>query len=162
MKSRRLPRTSKTRASIPLRACPQTFGPHIVPSAVKRRPPSCGGLVTHNGEGAVTHNGGGPASALPPPASLPAAVRLKDPHVVPSGVHQPRFPVFFPRNDESDAVSDENRRDRRRFEVGGWAHPDRNWPEKDQRAGPRTGRSSSLPIVTLKPAAFHGAGHLDR
>jgi hypothetical protein len=36
---------------------------------------------------------------------LPAAVRLKDPHVVPSGENQPRFPVFFPRNDESDAVT---------------------------------------------------------
>src|SRR5262249_48602031 len=60
----------------------------------------------------------GVGSALPPPASLPADVRLNDPHIVPSGVNQPRFPVFFPRNDESDAVSGQNRRDRRRFEVG--------------------------------------------
>ena len=53
--------------------------------------------VTHNG-GAVTHNGGpcreDPPFHLPPPASLPAAVRLNDPHIVPSGVHNPQTAVF--------------------------------------------------------------------
>src|SRR5262249_16982664 len=43
--------------------------------------------------------------------------------IFPSGVNQPQFPVFFPRNDESDAVGGENRRDRRRFGMGGRGHP---------------------------------------
>src|SRR5262249_51436058 len=36
----------------------------------------------------------GVGSALPPPASLPAAVRLNDPHIVPSGEASRNFPSF--------------------------------------------------------------------
>jgi hypothetical protein len=47
---------------------------------------------------------------LPPPASLPAAVRLNDLRIVPSGIDEAQFPVLFPRNVERDLVADENRR----------------------------------------------------
>jgi len=63
------------------------------PTTSRLRGPPSGGPVTHNGEGPLRITG-----ALHPPfhpaASLPAAVRLKDPHVVPSGVNQRDFPSF--------------------------------------------------------------------
>jgi hypothetical protein len=62
----------------------------------------------------------GVGSALPPSASLPAAVRLNDLRIVPSGIDEAQFPVLFPRNVERDLVADENRRDLRRFLTGGW------------------------------------------
>jgi hypothetical protein len=52
----------------------------------------------------------GVGSTLPPPASLPAAVRLNDLRIVPSGIDEAQFPVLFPRNVERDLVADENRR----------------------------------------------------
>jgi hypothetical protein len=61
---------------------------------VKNGAPPLGGLDFDQGVTSSCWRGVG--SALPPPASLPAAVRLNDPHIVPSGVNQPRFPVFFP------------------------------------------------------------------
>jgi hypothetical protein len=36
------------------------------------------------------------------PASLPAAVRLNDLRIVPSGANQAEFPILFPRNAERD------------------------------------------------------------
>jgi hypothetical protein len=38
----------------------------------------------------------GVGSTLPPPASLPAAVRLNDLRIVPSGIDQVQFPCPFP------------------------------------------------------------------
>src|ERR1700757_1438033 len=42
--------------------------------------------------------------ALPPPASLPVAVRLNDLRIVPSGIDEAQFPVLFPRNVEPHCV----------------------------------------------------------
>jgi len=53
-----------------------------------------------------------------PPASLPAAVRLNDLRIVPTGVTHSQFPVLFPRNGERDLLADENRRDLRWFLEG--------------------------------------------
>ena len=61
-------------------------------------------------------------STLPPPASLPAAVRLNDLRIVPSGANQAEFPVLFPRNVEPHRVGFENRRDLGEFLTGGWSH----------------------------------------
>jgi hypothetical protein len=61
----------------------------------------------------------GVGSTLPPPASLPAAVRLNDLRIVPSGIDQAQFPVLFPRNVEPHRVGFENRRDLSRFLAGG-------------------------------------------
>jgi hypothetical protein len=61
----------------------------------------------------------GVGSALPPPASLPAACRLNDLRIVPSGVNQPQFPVLLARDGEVDVVSNENRRDFGDFVPGG-------------------------------------------
>jgi hypothetical protein len=69
-------------------------------------------------------------STLLPPASLPAAVRLNDLRIVPSGANQAEFRALFPRNVERDLVADENRRDLNRFPLGG----------RCQGAGHRTGK----------------------
>jgi hypothetical protein len=54
------------------------------------------------------------------PCELPAAVRLNDLRIVPSGIDQVQFPVLFPRNLERELVADENRRDLGLFLTGGW------------------------------------------
>jgi len=54
------------------------------------------------------------------PANLPAAVRLNDLRIVPSGLNQARFPVLFPRNVEPHRVGFQNRRDLGEFLTGGW------------------------------------------
>ena len=67
--------------------------------------------------GVLVFEGGGGHRSLPAgvgsrpsiPASLPAVVRLNDP-LVPSGLDQAQFPVFFPRNVERDLLGYENRR----------------------------------------------------
>jgi hypothetical protein len=71
-------------------------------------------------EGGVIAPPVGVGFALPPPANLPAAVRLNDLRIVPSGVHEAQFPVLFPRNVEPHRVGFENRRDLRLFLTGGW------------------------------------------
>jgi hypothetical protein len=54
----------------------------------------------------------------PPPASLPAAVRLNDLSIVLPGNDQVQFAVLFARNVERDLVAHENRRDLRWFLAG--------------------------------------------
>src|SRR5262245_60388401 len=99
----------------PIGKSSECFQPGTNEGSVRRTPRLKGSSIT----------GGlcwGVGFALPPPCELARSRAAERPHIVPSGENQPRFPVFFPRNDGSDAARDENRRDRRRFGVGGWRH----------------------------------------
>ena len=90
---------------------------HVSGTRSWKKPGGRRGVLVFEG-GVIAPPCRGVGSTLPPPASLPAAVRLNDLRIVPSGVNQAQFPVFFPRNVERDLVADENRRDLRRFLAG--------------------------------------------
>jgi hypothetical protein len=92
---------------------------HVSGALLLEKPRGTGGGVLVF-EGGVIAPPVGVGFALPPPASLPAAVRLNDLRIVLPASTKCNFLVLFPRNVERDLVADENRRDLRRFLTGGW------------------------------------------
>jgi hypothetical protein len=98
--------------------------------------------------GPVTHNGRGPlritGPPFHPPASLPAAVRLNDLRIVPSGGNQPQSPVLLSRNSHRDAVSDENRGDFNDWGVGGGSR----WRRRARSSMPVSGWTEGIPFLS--------------
>jgi len=101
-------------------------------------------------DGGRTGAENGQKSAPPPPASVPAADRLNGSRVVPSGIDQVQFPVFFPRNVERDLVGYEDRRDLRGFLTKGWTSTG------DGAGNGSGGGQSFVVLTTVNPAAAFG------
>jgi hypothetical protein len=91
---------------------------HVSGTYSWKKPGGRRGVLVFKGGSSLPLPGG--SSTLPPPASLPAAVRLNDLRIVPSGIEQVQFPVLFAQNGERDRVGFENRRDLGEFLTGGW------------------------------------------